>query len=312
MKRIYAIGESLVDIIFRNGQPQAAKAGGAMLNTAISLGRIGLPVALVTEYGSDEVGNLINSFLEDNGVDTGYIFRFKNGKTALALAFLDKRNDAHYTFYKDYPENRLDTVLPSIEENDFLLYGSIYSVTKEIRTNFMKLVGKARENGAFIIYDPNFRKSHVNELEEHRPLIMENLENVTVLRGSDEDFMNIFGAGDADNAWKIVKSNCQCMVYTASSEKVCVRSRSFSGDFPVKKITPVSTIGAGDNFNAGLITSFYTMNCKTGDIASLGYKDWEKIVATAVDFASNVCMSYDNYIDAEFASRYRSASRSQM
>lgn len=312
MKRIYAIGESLVDIIFRNNQPQAAKAGGAMLNTTISLGRIGLPVALITEYGSDDVGKLINSFLEENGVDTGFIFRFENGKTALALAFLDERNDAHYTFYKNYPENRLDITLPAITENDFLLYGSIYSVTKEIRTNFMKLVNSARDNGAFIIYDPNFRKSHANELAEHRPLIMENLRNVSVLRGSDEDFMNIFGADDADKAWEIVKGSCQCLVYTASSEKVCVRTRTFSGDFPVKKIVPVSTIGAGDNFNAGLIASFYNGNIKTVDLVRLGMNEWEKVVSTAVEFASNVCLSYDNYIDGEFASRYRSVSKFQI
>ncbi|MGD0582884.1 MAG: PfkB family carbohydrate kinase [Bacteroidales bacterium] len=312
MKRIYAVGESLVDIIFRNGQPQAAKAGGAMLNTTISLGRIGLPVSLITEYASDDVGKLINSFLEENGVDTGLIFRFNNGNTALALAFLDEKNDAHYTFYKNYPENRLDITLPSIMENDFLLYGSIYSVTKEIRTNFMKIVNGARDNGAFIIYDPNFRKAHASELEAHKPLILENLKKVTVMRASDEDLMNIFGAPDADKGWDIVKDNIQALVYTASSKKVCVRTKTFTADFPVKKITPVSTIGAGDNFNAGLITSFYQGNFKAKEIASLGMKEWETIVSTAVDFASNVCMSYDNYIDAEFASRYRSASKSHM
>jgi fructokinase len=307
MKRIYAIGESLVDIIFRNGQPQAAKAGGAMLNTMISVGRIGLPAALITEYGSDDVGKLISSFLEENGVDTSFVYRFDNGKTALALAFLDEKNDAHYTFYKNYPDNRLDIKMPEIKETDFILYGSIYSVTKEIRPNFMKIINAARDNGAFIIYDPNFRKAHAGELEEHRPLIMENLKKVTVMRASDEDLMNIFGAPDADRGWEIVKNDCQSLVYTASSEKVCVRTRSFKCEFPVKKIKPVSTIGAGDNFNAGLITSFYKGNYKAGDIALLGQKEWEKIVSTAVDFAANVCMSYDNYIDAEFARRYRSA-----
>jgi len=307
MKRIYAIGESLVDIIFQNGQPQAAKAGGAMLNTMISVGRIGLPAALITEYGSDDVGKLISSFLEVNGVDTSFVFRFDNGKTALALAFLDERNDAHYTFYKDYPDNRLDIKMPEIKETDFLLYGSIYSVTKEIRPNFMKIVNGARDNDAFIIYDPNFRKAHASELEEHKPLIMENLKKVTVMRASDEDLMNIFGAPDADKGWDIVKDKVQALVYTASSKKVCVRTKTFTADFPVKKITPVSTIGAGDNFNAGLITSFYQGNFKAKDVSLLGIKEWEKIVSSAVDFASNVCMSYDNYIDTEFASKYRSA-----
>jgi fructokinase len=307
MKRIYAIGESLVDIIFQNGQPQAAKAGGAMLNTMISVGRIGLPAALITEYGSDDVGKLISSFLELNGVDTSFVFRFNNGKTALALAFLDEKNDAHYTFYKDYPDNRLDINMPEIKETDFLLYGSIYSVTKEIRPNFMKIVNGARDNGAFIIYDPNFRKAHASELEEHKPLIMENLKKVTVMRASDEDLMNIFGASDADKGWDIVKDKVQALVYTASSKKVCVRTKTFTADFPVKKITPVSTIGAGDNFNAGLITSFYQGNFMAKDVSLLGMKEWEKIVSTAVDFASNVCLSYDNYIDTEFASKYRSA-----
>ena len=312
MKRIYAIGESLVDIIFRNGQPQAAKAGGAMLNTTVSLGRIGLPVSLITEFADDDVGNLIGSFLEQNGVDTKSAFRFTDGKTALALAFLDEKNDAHYTFYKNYPANRLDIRFPAIMENDFLLYGSIYSVTKEIRPNFMKIVNQAREKRAFIIYDPNFRKAHANELSQHMPLILENLRDVSVMRGSDEDFMNIFGAPDADKAWKLIKSKCQALVYTASSQKVCVRSATFTGDFPVKKITPVSTIGAGDNFNAGLIASFYNSGITRGEISSLQQDGWSEVISTAVDFASNVCLSYDNYIDEEFASRYRSALRSQM
>ncbi len=307
MKRIYAIGESLVDIIFQNGQPRAAKAGGAMLNTMISVGRIGLPAALITEYGSDDAGKLIGTFLEANGVDTSFVFRFDNGKTALALAFLDEKNDAHYTFYKNYPGNRLDIKMPEINETDFLLYGSIYSVTKEIRPNFMKIVSSARDNGAFIIYDPNFRKAHAGELEEHKPLIMENLEKVSVMRASDEDLMNIFAAPDADRGWDIVKDHVQALVYTASSKQVCVRTKTFNADFPVRKISPVSTIGAGDNFNAGLIASFYRGGFKAKDISSLGMKEWEKIVSTAVDFASNVCMSFDNYIDTEFASRYRSA-----
>jgi fructokinase len=43
MRKIYGIGETVLDIIFKNGQPQAAKPGGAMLNSMVSLGRIGNP-----------------------------------------------------------------------------------------------------------------------------------------------------------------------------------------------------------------------------------------------------------------------------
>ena len=312
MRKIYAIGESLVDIIFRGGQPQAAKAGGSMLNSAISLGRIGLPVALITEYASDDVGNLIDSFLKENNVSTKHGSIYENGKTALAMAFLDEKNDAHYTFYKHYPEKRLIIDFPSIKKEDILLYGSIYSITREIRTNFMKIVRSASKNGALLVYDPNFRKAHLDELEELKPLILQNLRLASIIRASDEDCRNIFGTSGPDEAWSVVKKYCGCLVYTANADGVSVRTKSFSDNFPVKKITPVSTIGAGDNFNAGLIASFCSLNIKADDLPATGRKEWEKIISTAVEFASNVCLSYDNYIDLAFARRYRSASRSQI
>jgi fructokinase len=312
MKKIYAIGEALVDIIFRNGQPQVAKAGGSMLNTVVSLGRIGLPVSLISEYGRDDAGDLIDSFLKENAVNTDTVCHFTNGNTALALAFLNEKNDANYTFYKNYPSNRLDIDFPAITEDDILLYGSIYSITTEIRDKFYQLVEKARNNDALLIYDPNIRKAHLGEIESHRKLILENIQFADIIRGSDEDFNNIFGSGNADEAWEAVKGSCPCLVYTANAEGVSIRTTTFSGNFPVKKISPVSTIGAGDNFNAGLIASFHHLNKRGKDLAMIGMQEWRKIVATAVDFASNVCMSYDNYIDGAFASRYLSASAFQI
>jgi len=312
MRKIYAIGESLVDIIFSNGEPRAAKAGGSMLNSAVSLGRIGLPVSLITEYGDDDPGNLIDSFLRENGVGTDLVYKFKNGKTALALAFLDEKNDAHYTFYKDYPRNRLDIVIPEPGEDDILLYGSIYSITKEIRKNFTRLTDNAKKKGALRIYDPNFRASHLHEIEDLRPLIIENFRNASVVRASDEDFRNIFGAENACQAWDIASEFCDCLIYTANASGVTVQAPGFTAAFPVKKISPVSTIGAGDNFNAGLITSFLRENIRAADIPQLGRKEWKNVITTAVAFATNVCLSYDNYIDLAFASRYRSASRLQI
>lgn len=312
MRRIFTTGESLVDIIFRNDRPQAAKAGGAMLNTAVSLGRGGLPVFFISETASDDPGKLIDRFLNENEVDTSYIYKYKTGNTALALAFLDENNDAHYTFYKNYPSVRLDIELPEPDAGDILLFGSFYAITREVRDRILQLVNAFIKNNALVIYDPNFRKSHLNELDDLKPMIIENFSNSTLVRGSHEDFRNIFGSTSADHAWETVQSLCKCIIYTNSTEGVSVRTSSFSGEFPVRKITPVSTIGAGDNFNAGLIAAIYHEGITASDIQSLGNKGWEKIIATAVDFATEACMSYDNYIGRAFASRYRSASRFQM
>jgi fructokinase len=312
MKRIYAIGESLVDIIFQGGQPKFAKAGGSMLNTTVSLGRITLPVILITEYGDDDPGEFIDSFLRENGVGTSYVHRFKEGKTALALAFLNEKNDARYTFYKHYPESRLAIDYPQIGSDDILLFGSIYSVTREIRPQLLRIISSATKNNALIVYDPNFRSSHAGELDAYRPMIVENLSNAGIVRGSDEDFRNIFGTSTAVETWDVVRKYCKCLIYTENSRGVSVFTGSYSGSLPVKEITPVSTIGAGDNFNAGLIASLYSMKASTRHLQDFREKEWSDIIGNAVEFASEVCMSYDNYIGLAFASRYLSASRLQM
>ncbi len=197
---------------------------------------------------------------------------------------------------------------PIINKNDIVQCGSFYAVWKEIRSKFRGLISKACESGALVLYDPNFRKSHVSELEELSPLIIENMKMAGIVRGSDEDFRNIFGAATPDEAWGIVKKYCSCLVYTASAEGVFVRTNSFSGSFPVKRIKPVSTIGAGDNFNAGMIAAIYNNGITGDELPAMGEEKWQKIVSAGVEFASEVCLSYDNYIPFAFASRYFSAS----
>jgi fructokinase len=301
MRKIYGIGETLLDIIFKNGQPQAAKPGGAMLNSTVSLGRIGLPVNLISEYADDDVGKIIDKFLNENGVETTFVDHYRDGKTALAIAILNERNDASYTFYKNYPDKRLEMEFPVIHKDDIILCGSIYAITPEIRRKFRELISNSKEQGAIVIYDPNFRMAHASELEELRPLIIENMQMARLIRGSDEDFKNIFASGTPDETWKVVSKYCNCLVYTANAEGVYLRTTGYSGKFPVKAIKPVSTIGAGDNFNAGMIAAIYRYNIKVEDLTTMGEEMWSKVVATGVDFASDVCMSYENYISAEFA-----------
>jgi len=193
MRKIYGIGETVYDIIFKDGAPQAAKPGGSVLNAMVSLGRTGLPVSFISEYGKDDVGSLIDNFLETNGVDTSCAYRYYDANTSLALAFLDDKNDAHYTFHKDFPEKRLDIEFPHLKREDILLCGSFYAVWSEIRPKFLEFIRSAADSGALVLYDPNFRKSHVSELDILKPLIIENMQIASIVRGSDEDFRNIFG-----------------------------------------------------------------------------------------------------------------------
>lgn len=305
MRKIYTIGETVLDILFKNNMPVTAKAGGACLNSAVTLGRLNLPVYFIGEYGMDEVGNFIGSFLKENNVSTEYVYRYYDGKSSLALAFLNQNNDASYDFYKLYPENRLAVDFPEIHENDIVLFGSIYAVTFEVRDKLLEFIRKAKRKKAIVIYDPNFRKHHLHSLPKLRPLIFENFSYADIVRGSNEDFSFILGADHADEAYAEIQDKCPNLLYTSNKKGIFVRAPSIKEMFPVKTIDPVSTIGAGDNFNAGIVYSLFKYNIDHKDLSSLDREMWETIVANAVEFATHVCLNYDNYISHEFAEDYR-------
>ena len=309
MRRIFTIGETVYDIIFRGGTaagdlpaPVSATPGGAMLNTAVSLGRLKQPVSLISEYADDLVGGAIDSFLENNGVSTSYIHRYKAGHSPLALAFLDERNDAHYTFYKIFPEKRLAIDAPDFSADDIVLFGSFFAITAEVRPYLMKLLEKARKSRCCIIYDPNFRESHMDELPAVLPLIEENISMADIVRASDEDLKNILGAETPSEGYAgLRKYGSPVMVYTASSSGVTVMDEGPELHLDVPSIEPVSTIGAGDTFNSGIIYSLIKENILKEDIPGLSREKWRAVMERAIAFSTHVCLSYENYIDRDFA-----------
>jgi fructokinase len=304
--KIFAIGETVLDIIFKNGKPAAARPGGSSLNASISLGRMKVPVDFISEFGTDEAGMMIDSFLKDNHVSTQYVNHYADGKTHIALAFLDESSNAQFSFYKDYPSNRLTQNMPDVCENDIILYGSLFSIVEEIRIPFVNFLKEAKEKKAILIYDPNFRKPHLADLPKLKPMILENILLSTIIRGSDEDFEMIFGTTDADETFKAIGDFCKYLIYTENENGVCLRTPKLKARFPAKKITPISTIGAGDNFNAGLIYSLYKNKVELDQLLLLNEDAWRNFVSTGIDFATDVCLSYDNYISEKFISSYLS------
>ena len=68
MRKVIGIGETILDIIFRGGQPTAAVPGGSVFNGIVSLGRIGVPICFISETGNDHVGNIILNFMRENNI----------------------------------------------------------------------------------------------------------------------------------------------------------------------------------------------------------------------------------------------------
>lgn len=306
MRKVIGIGETILDIIFRNEQPTAAVPGGSVFNGIVSLGRAGVPICFISETGNDQVGSIILKFMRDNNISTDHVNVFPDGKSPVSLAFLNDRSDAEYIFYKDYPKQRLDVVFPKLEEDDIVMIGSYYALNPVLRDKVVELLDQAREKKAIVYYDPNFRSSHKEEAIKLAPTIIENLEYADIVRGSQEDFFYMYNLRDADKIYKDkIKFYCSNFLCTAGSEQISLRTKTVSKEYPIPPLEAVSTIGAGDNFNAGIIFGLLKLNVRYEDLNAMDEATWDKIIQCGMEFAAEVCKSFNNSVSKEFAERYK-------
>jgi len=305
MRKVIGIGETILDIIFRNEKPYAAIPGGSVFNGMISLGRMGVPVLFISEAGEDRVGDMILQCMKDNALTTDYIDRFQNGKSPVSLAFLDENNNASYSFYKDYPNQRLDVPIPPINEDDIFIFGSYYFLNPLLRSKTLEILDIARQKKAIIYYDPNFRKAHANEAIHLTPTVLENLEYSDIVRGSDEDFFNLFHATDMEKVYHDhIEFYCKRFITTHGAGGVNLFTELCNKHYESLPLHPVSTIGAGDNFNAGIIYGLLKYDVRYHDLPSISQEIWDKIIKCGMDFAAEVCMHTDNYVSKDFADSY--------
>lgn len=304
MRKVIGIGETILDIIFQGDQPTAAVPGGSVFNGIVSLGRAGVPISFISETGNDRVGNIILKFMRDNDIPTNHINVFPDGKSPVSLAFLNDRSDAEYIFYKDYPKQRLDIDYPKLEEDDIVVIGSYYALNPILREKIVDLLEQARAKRAIVYYDPNFRSSHKEEAIKLAPSIIENLEYADIVRGSQDDFFYMYKLRDADSIYKNkIKFYCPNFLCTAGSDHISLRTKSIHKEYNIPPIEAVSTIGAGDNFNAGIIYGLLKYDVRYDDLNTMDEATWDKIIRLGMDFAAEACKSFNNSVSKEFAER---------
>lgn len=306
MRKVIGIGETILDIIFKDGQPIGAYPGGSSFNAIISLARSGVSTSFISEAGNDRVGQNIIGFMKDNGVDTTNVCVFPESKSPISLAFLDDNNDADYLFYKDHPHDQLDFAYPDIAPDDIVLFGSFFAVNPVIRPQVVALLDEARSHGAIIYYDVNYRASHQNEVMKITPNYLENLEYADIVRGSREDFNVLYHITDPDKVYTAETSfYCKNLIYTQGTSSVELRAAGgLRKSYPVAPMRTVSTIGAGDNFNAGFLYGLLRHHITRRDIEQgMTEAQWDSVIGSAQEFAAACCESLFNYVSPEFGKK---------
>ena len=298
MQQVIGIGETVYDIIFDVDQkPRSAQAGGSVFNALVSLTRSGVKTMFISELGNDQVGQIIRNFMHDNGIDDAAVCTFPDGKTPVSLAFLDAESNAHYTFYKDYPAQRLQVELPTMNADDIFLMGSYFVVNPVLRSRTSEIIAEARKHNMLIYYDINFRANHVDEREEVLPSIIENFLAADIVKGSDEDFRLLFGSSDWQKIYRErIRPFCPICICTQGANGVDLLLPDNQFHIDTQQITPVSTVGAGDSFNAGFIYGLIKNNFTRESLQRSDYQTIIESIKSGVDFSAEVCMSLENYI----------------
>lgn len=290
-----------MDILFKEDKPIDAVPGGSAFNSVISIGRVGVPCAFIGYTGKDHVGDLTVDFLKANSVDVRYFEQKDKVKSCISLAFLDERGDAHYVFYKDTPVSNslLDRKLEFLP-GDALLLGSYYAISAGTRSQIKGVLNAAVAAGATVYYDLNFRSSHKDELPELMPAILDNFRRATVVRGSADDFEVMWGERDARKIYKEhIARYCRIFICTSGAGRITVCTPDDAWDFDVQQVADVvSTVGAGDNFNAGFLCALSRRQMSLA--GSIEKVDMAPLIESGVRFASAVCRSTENYVPVSF------------
>ena len=256
-------GEALLDVFqgeaTRTGMALDANVGGSPFNLAVGLARLGQPAALFTAISSGFAGERLMRTLVDEGVNTQAIARTE-APTTLSLIGLNAQGVPSYAFYGEGCADRLVTAddLKRVPADLTLVnLGSYATVVEPVASTQRALVERerARTDGALITYDPNIRLNVEPDPARWRDQLDWMLPRTDLLKVSDEDLglllpdagIDAFAAGALAAGVKLV------VVTRGAQGAIGWNAQGRIAIDPVR-VQVVDTVGAGDTFQAGLIT----------------------------------------------------------
>ena len=272
---ILSCGEALIDMLPRTtpaGESAFAPyAGGAVFNTAIAIGRLGAPSGFFSGLSSDLFGDLLRQVLAESQVDTSPAHVSPRPTT---LAFV-RLTDGHatYTFYDENTAGRMlsPADLPTLSSGvQALFFGGISLVGEPAAQAYEAL--QAREAPSRVtMVDPNIRPSFITDEGTYRARIGRMIAQADIVKLSDEDLRWLSGSGDiADLARALLAQGPKLVCITEGANGATAYAARDTVHVDAPRVTVADTVGAGDTFNAGVLTALWRAGRLTKDaIATL-------------------------------------------
>lgn len=287
MTDITTIGEILIDLTQSGKTEQGiprfdANPGGAPANLAVAASRLGAKTAFIGRVGKDSYGEFLRRTLEENEVDVSGMSVDPVQHTTLAIVSLDETGERSFSFYRDPSADvnlRFEDVPAALLASSRVLhFGSVSLTAEPSRSATLEAAEKAREQGAWISYDPNYRSSLWRDEQTAIRQMLQPLPMVDILKVSDEELPLLTGLSDPERgSARLAEKGPKLILVTLGANGAFYRLGGRTGHVPGVKVTVGDTNGAGDTF----FGAFLSQLVKKKALEELAREELEAMIAFA-------------------------------
>ncbi len=292
MKKVFCIGEMLIDFISQPGNSLAKTtnfiktAGGAPANVAVAVAKLGGQASFIGNLGDDGFGDFLLTTLKNYQVDITHVTR--SCKTTLAFVAIDKNGEREFEFYRgsDGDFKLSDINVNVITSSDIIHFGSATAlINSELKNSYFDLLEFAVGNKNFISFDPNFRGDLINSDSLHVfisdcKLFISQSDLVKV---SEIEAQLISGEDDLElAATYLLNIGAKVVIVTLGSRGALFCTQNTFKIIPSRSIQQVDSTGAGDAFMGGLLFK----------LAQHNEPNWEGFIAFANLIGAYSCSNF--------------------
>ncbi len=253
-------GEALIDMLPReSGAGEACFApypGGAVFNTAIALGRLGCKAGFLSGLSTDLFGQSLIAALAASDVGADYAIRSDRPTT---LAFVTLRGgQASYAFYDENTAGRMlaPEMLPDLPQDiQAMFFGGISLAVEPCAIAYETLLLREAPRRLTMI-DPNIRPGFIADEPAYRARIGRMIAASDIVKLSDEDLRWLAGPGEIEALIPALLAQGPKIIFITEGAQGAHAFTATDRVFcPAQRVQVVDTVGAGDTFNAGVLTA---------------------------------------------------------
>lgn len=270
MKKIWVLGDAVVDLL-PDGEGRLLQCpGGAPANVAVGIARLGGHSAFIGRVGDDPFGRFLRQTLIREKVDVKWMHLDPLHRTSTVVVDLDESGERSFTFMvrpsADLFLTRED--LPGFHEGDWLHVCSIALSAQPSRTTTFQAMDAIKAAGGYVSFDPNIRPDLWQDDNELRECLMQAMRKADVVKLSVEELTFLSGLDELEPALALVVSQSQSplVLVTKGKEGVVAWHNGTLTAYSAAPVVSVDTTGAGDAFVAGLL---YGLVNHTGDLPAI-------------------------------------------